>query len=203
MLCEPRKPSGGAAGISSKTLVVWDESVPRGTGGALVVTTPVLGRCTARVCVHVRPGKRSHSAVCSHIHPCLFYAALSHGGLRFPAPLCSGFLVGLANGKKWGKTQGGKREEVRVFLPYSLCWTASPAGAGSLPQHQFPLIDHACGFCQVVPASGLYFYHRLLLSSQLEMGLHSGACPFVPLPLLREALSLVAGGSPLRTQSQT
>lgn len=46
------KPSGRAADVFSKTLVVWDQSVPRGTDAALGGTASVLGQCVA--CVYVQ-----------------------------------------------------------------------------------------------------------------------------------------------------
>lgn len=40
------------------------------------------------------------------------------------ALLFSGFLIHLASGRHWWKSQGWKKEEVRVFFPCSLGWMA-------------------------------------------------------------------------------
>lgn len=93
----------------------------------------------------------SYTPVCFQVHPCLFYPALSHGELHFPAPLLSDFLVCLANRRHWWKSQGQKKQYARVFSSHN------PVAAGSPPQLQFPPIDCDCSFCQVAQASKAVF----------------------------------------------
>lgn len=91
--------------------------------------------------------RAAERSVLVRVHPCLFYAAPSHGEPDVPAPLCSGFLAGLANGEKLMEVPG--QEEGRsqgISSLFSVLDGIPSTALPSLPRPQFPLIQRV-SFC--------------------------------------------------------